>query len=276
MTHRRSALSRIDFYFDDFLTGTDDLTPEQGWVYIRLLCRMWSKQGALKADDQMLARWCGVSTRKLRVVKAELIEMGKLEEKNGEIFNSRALFELELANNKREKARENGQKGGEKTAEKIKKPQKSEHEVEATLPPNEVAKPPPRLAANDLPSSSSSFSTLSTDVEREGAPTFSDTFEEDVKRIGLGDFPNEKHLAFIDQRRKAEGVTTPAKDIAERYKIHAVKQNVIITNLAYQLRKWVNKERDFEGMRGGGSKSWVAETEEANRRMQEAISGYSE
>lgn len=116
--HQRDVLSRIDFFFEDFLTGTDDLSADQGWIYIRLLCRMWSKGGSLPDDDKKLAHWCNVSQRKIRKVLPELMDEGFLQrDEAGRIFNGRAIYEMGLAEERRVKAADDGRRGGLKRAE---------------------------------------------------------------------------------------------------------------------------------------------------------------
>lgn len=48
----------FQFYPEDFLGGTSDMTSEEVGAYIRLLCNQWSK-GGLPADDVRLAIMAG-------------------------------------------------------------------------------------------------------------------------------------------------------------------------------------------------------------------------
>jgi uncharacterized protein YdaU (DUF1376 family) len=49
----------FQFYADDFLSGTSDMSPEEVGIYIRLLCHQWTK-GGLPTDEPRLARMAGI------------------------------------------------------------------------------------------------------------------------------------------------------------------------------------------------------------------------
>ena len=49
----------FQFYADDFLGGTCDMTAEEVGAYIRLLCHQWNK-GGIPNDPERLARMAGV------------------------------------------------------------------------------------------------------------------------------------------------------------------------------------------------------------------------
>jgi uncharacterized protein YdaU (DUF1376 family) len=120
----RCDVARVDFYFDDWLTGTMELSAEQRGAYITVCALIWKTGNRLKDNDAVLARWCAMSVRKWRAVRQLLIEAGKLEVADGYIRQQRAEAELETARERREKARENGAKGGRKKAENEAKSQK--------------------------------------------------------------------------------------------------------------------------------------------------------
>lgn len=109
----RSGIARIDFYFEDWLTGTFELTPEQRGVYITL-CALICKTGdRLKDDEIPLARWNGLKVRRWRTVRDELIAAGKITVEGGFIRQSRVADELVIAESRRKMAQEKGQKGGQ-------------------------------------------------------------------------------------------------------------------------------------------------------------------
>lgn len=49
----------FQFYADDFLSGTSEMSPEEVGIYIRLLCHQWTK-GGLPTDEPRLARMAGI------------------------------------------------------------------------------------------------------------------------------------------------------------------------------------------------------------------------
>lgn len=76
----------FQFYADDFVAGTADMTAEEVGVYMRLLCYQWSK-GGLPADDARLAIIAGqcqtdaVATAKAKFTLGEdgLLRNARLE-----------------------------------------------------------------------------------------------------------------------------------------------------------------------------------------------------
>ena len=49
----------FQFYADDFLAGTSDMSPEEVGGYIRLLCHQWTK-GGIPNDEERAARMAGL------------------------------------------------------------------------------------------------------------------------------------------------------------------------------------------------------------------------
>jgi uncharacterized protein YdaU (DUF1376 family) len=117
MKMHREAISRVDFYFDDFLTGTDVLTAEEVGIYMLLLSRMWSQRGPLVNDNKQLAKWCNVPPQRMRKTLSSLIEKEKIHvDEGGALFNPRALLELENAMSRKQKAADRGRLGGARKA----------------------------------------------------------------------------------------------------------------------------------------------------------------
>lgn len=48
----------FQFYADDFLSGTADMSPEEVGMYMRLLCHQWTK-GGIPNDEERLRRMAG-------------------------------------------------------------------------------------------------------------------------------------------------------------------------------------------------------------------------
>lgn len=56
---KKRAAPAFQFYADDFLAGTSDMTPEEVGGYIRLLCHQWTK-GGIPNDQDRAARMAGL------------------------------------------------------------------------------------------------------------------------------------------------------------------------------------------------------------------------
>jgi len=95
----------FQFYADNFLEGTGDMTPEEVGVYIRLLCHQWSK-GGLEPDDQRLQIMAG-QCRASALAKAKT-KFGIGED--GLLRNARLERERVKQAAYREKQAENGAK----------------------------------------------------------------------------------------------------------------------------------------------------------------------
>ncbi len=74
-----SAAPSFQFYPQDFLVGTADMTPEEVGAYIRLLCYQWSK-GGLPNDHQRCAAMSGSGGNAVASIwhKFVLCEDGKM------------------------------------------------------------------------------------------------------------------------------------------------------------------------------------------------------
>lgn len=97
----------FQFYPQDFLVGTADLTAEEVGGYIRLLCYQWAK-GSIPNDDRKLSQLAGIT---------DGLSMGNVSVKfrlceDGQKRNDR-LEEVRLQQDQyRQKQAENGKKGG--------------------------------------------------------------------------------------------------------------------------------------------------------------------
>jgi len=95
----------IKFYTSDFLTGVADLQAEEIGIYTVLLALIWDKGGPIPDDPAWLARRAGTSTRKFNQVRNRLIELGKLEARDGLLGNRRAIQEVGKRDGKSAQAR---------------------------------------------------------------------------------------------------------------------------------------------------------------------------
>ena len=78
----------------DFLNGMGNLSAEERGVYVSLIFMMYDERGSVVNDSKTLARRCGVSTRRFNVVRNNLLETGKIREKDGRLFNKRVFKQL--------------------------------------------------------------------------------------------------------------------------------------------------------------------------------------
>ena len=79
----RNKPRRTDFYPDDWLAGTLELTLEEEGAYIRICALIYSKGGPIPDNARWLAGMCRVSTRRWRPLRDSLIAKGKITIENG-------------------------------------------------------------------------------------------------------------------------------------------------------------------------------------------------
>jgi uncharacterized protein YdaU (DUF1376 family) len=87
----------VQFFPDDWNTGTARLTLEERGAYITLISHLYSYDGILENDDQRNAHLCQCSTRKFRKIKERLLELGKIEVVDNHIINEKATNTLRKA-----------------------------------------------------------------------------------------------------------------------------------------------------------------------------------
>ncbi len=98
----------FQFYADDFLAGTADMSAEEVGAYIRLLCHQWSK-GAIPADEERAGRIAGLmGSPCLRYVLAKFSPCD-----DGQLRNAR----LEKVRQEQAEFRANQARSGKKGAE---------------------------------------------------------------------------------------------------------------------------------------------------------------
>lgn len=101
----------------DFIAGTLALTLEEKGAYSMVLDMIYDRGEAIPDDPQWIARVCGCSTRKWKQIREKLIEVGKLWEAEGRLFNKRAEKQITSEEKEHDLLVESGTKGGLKTAE---------------------------------------------------------------------------------------------------------------------------------------------------------------
>lgn len=98
----------FQFYADDFLAGTTDMTNDEVGAYIRLLCHQWSK-GGLPNDPERLSRMAGampVPSLGYVLAKFRLCDDGQLR-------NNRLESERQKQDAYRAEQSQKGKKGAE-------------------------------------------------------------------------------------------------------------------------------------------------------------------
>jgi hypothetical protein len=110
-------IRRVDFYPDDWITGTIDLSHDERSVYISLCAAIWAKGGPV--DEQYVQHICGsgrVNERHFVRGLAGLLAKGKvtrIETEFGQkLTQIRAESELNRAKIRTESSQNNGAKGG--------------------------------------------------------------------------------------------------------------------------------------------------------------------
>ena len=117
MMKPRTTLRRADFYPDDWLAGTTELSLEEEGAYIRVCALIYSKNQPIPDNERWLAGACRVSLRKWTTLRQSLLDAGKITIEDGLIHQHRCEYELEKAAKRARKCAENGAKGGRKSAE---------------------------------------------------------------------------------------------------------------------------------------------------------------
>lgn len=110
----RSGVARVDFYFDDWLTGTFELEPDLRGAFITICALVWKTRDRLVDNDDAVARWVGVKPRRWREMKSALIAAGKIAVDGGFIRQERAAEELAVSEERYQNAQKRGQKGHQK------------------------------------------------------------------------------------------------------------------------------------------------------------------
>lgn len=107
----RSGVARVDFYFDDWLTGTFELEPDLRGAFITICALVWKTRDRLADNDDAVARWVGVKPRRWREMKSALIAAGKIAVDGGFIRQERAAEELAVSEERYQNAQKRGKKG---------------------------------------------------------------------------------------------------------------------------------------------------------------------
>lgn len=161
---------RVDFYPDDWIAGTGDLSLDQRGLYVTACALIYSRGGPITRDH--LRKQCPGHLRRFNAALAALVMLRKLVEEDGQIDQKRCERELEHAQKRVVTARKNGSMGGR-----------------------------PRRNTNDLAEPDGSFSTRAR-VEKPSPPSK----ERKELEVDLGrsappgrDAPSEADIAHVDR-----------------------------------------------------------------------------
>ena len=146
------SILHVAFYPSDWLAGTRGLSDVETGVYITLIARMYEMAGPIERDDARLSRLCGSKT-KSSFAKAlnYLIQEGKIQEVNGELFNERVQKEIKKVIEKSSKASDAA------NARWDKKPNKNKGGINAGASPKHMPtacqlEPEPDIEGTNVPS----------------------------------------------------------------------------------------------------------------------------
>jgi len=183
----------FQFYADDFLAGTSEMTAEEVGGYVRLLCHQWSK-GGIPNDEERAARMAGLmGSPSIRYVLAKfaLCDDGLLKnERLEQVRADQAAF--------RAKQAESGRSGATKRWQKHGDPNGDPNGVAIATPmATPMAK---RWPEDSSPSPSPKEYTLKDINKREDAKRFSPPEAEELSleasKIGLPADEAEKFSAY--------------------------------------------------------------------------------
>lgn len=113
----------FQFYVDNFVEGTCDMTDAEVGFYVRLLCAQWSRGGLPNDDDELMRFSRGCTTVQLQRIKTKF-QVGE----DGKLRNRRLEAERQKQIAWREKSAEGGKKsattrkGGSRVVARVVKP----------------------------------------------------------------------------------------------------------------------------------------------------------
>lgn len=109
---------RVDYAPDEYVSGVGGVlkADEQG-IYWMICTLVMSAGAAIPNNERRIASLCMVRPGQARAVIDKLVDMGKLHvNEDGELYQNRALSEVERSSKRIQNAIENGSKGGRPTA----------------------------------------------------------------------------------------------------------------------------------------------------------------
>jgi len=225
----------FQFYADDFLAGTIDMTAEEVGAYMRLLCLQWTK-GAI-TDRQKLS--VGVS----KEVAETVLSLKFVKQKDGTFVNVRLEEVRNLRENYAKKKSDAGKKGAE-----------SRWHSHTSANGKRIAEGMAKGMAEGMANDSSSVSSLhikkkktkGKDKDRDGM--FSELWEvwPRLRRSGMADA--EKAWAAAVQKADPEVILSAARE----YAISEVGTGQYVKGPATWLRKgcWEDDRESWKDSNG--------------------------
>lgn len=189
----------FQFYADNFLGGTADMSAEEVGVYIRMLCQQWTK-GSLPDDDFRLVILTGGKKKSIQVVRQKFVKCV-----DGLLRNERMEQVREEQEAFRAKQAQNGALGG--------RPKKNPSLLSgiplAYVSPNPNHNPTPN-PEKALQSSPSDFILLSTEPPKPPEPEPPKKAERESLRLRLGGwFHRRESTAWSEKELKSFGKLKP-------------------------------------------------------------------
>ena len=89
------------FFPSDWISGVSGLSAAERGVYVTLLAMIYDHGKPVRRDDPRLARVCGIPTPGFTRAVDALLDLGKLTEQDGFLFNDRAKNELHDRENRK-------------------------------------------------------------------------------------------------------------------------------------------------------------------------------
>jgi len=102
------------FYPADFMNSVRGMSAQEVGTYMMLLCRMYEENGPIEYHPLRLSTYCGMREKTFVAVAEKLIDLGKIEQVDGWIFNERARKEIQS----RSDDLKNNSKAGKASAKK--------------------------------------------------------------------------------------------------------------------------------------------------------------
>lgn len=110
-------LFRINFYPQDWLIDTAQLTPEQRGIFIQIVCLIYANRGPIKNDPSWISRVSNCSTRLATSLIGQLVALDFLQVQGDFITQKRAEHELNAKRTHLEDSANGGRTSAEKRAQ---------------------------------------------------------------------------------------------------------------------------------------------------------------
>lgn len=145
-------LFRIDFYPQDWIAKTGDLTPEECGVYIQIVAMIYAHRGPIIYDADTLSRKLkGCSIRLLKSTVQRLIEKEKITFQDGKIGQRRAESELNSKRTHLELSAKGGRNKHENETQSNKNNDIASSDTQISVASTTPSPPHPLIGKKDTP-----------------------------------------------------------------------------------------------------------------------------